>query len=155
MVTTGKGRSTAIGDLSIAIFRVNAHLLETGNSMVKDIGITSAWWQVLGAMDSAGTAISVSEIARVMGLVRQSVQRIVDVMATRGFVSFEDNPSHRRAKLVVFTDKGREAFEAARSRQVPWANGLLEALGTKRVTAAVALLEELDELLADALEGQS
>ncbi len=42
-----------------------------------------------------------------MGLTRQSVQRIADLLVERGLAAYADNPAHRRAKLVTPTSAGR------------------------------------------------
>ena len=65
------------------------------------------------------------------------------ICTKRGLVAFEANPHHRRAQLVVLTDKGKRAFEAAMNLQVPWVNNLSDGLSVKdletvhRVVAAL------------------
>ena len=63
-----------------------------------------------------------------MGGHRQNVQRIVNNLAEEGLVAFAPNPHHRRAPLVMLTEKGKEAFDAAMSLQAPWINSLSEGL---------------------------
>ena len=48
-----------------------------------------------------------------MGANRQNVQRIINDLHKQGLVAFETNLHHRRAQLVVLTDKGKQTFEAA------------------------------------------
>ena len=43
-------------------------------------------------------------------------------------VKFQRNPHHRRAQLVVLTDAGKKAFDAAMRLQTPWINQLSETL---------------------------
>ncbi|MFU0504612.1 MarR family transcriptional regulator [Pseudaminobacter sp. NGMCC 1.201702] len=59
----------------------------------------------MGAVAEARGGLSVSGIARNMGLVRQSVQRIADDLAADGVLRFTPNPHHRRAKLVQLTTR--------------------------------------------------
>jgi DNA-binding MarR family transcriptional regulator len=80
------------------------------------------------------------------------VQRIVNDLHSEGLVVFEANPHHRRAQLVVLTDKGRRTFDAAMALQAPWVNDLSEGLSVKdlqtvhRVVAALRKkLESKDE----------
>jgi DNA-binding MarR family transcriptional regulator len=54
------------------------------------------------------------------------VQRIVNDLHRDGLVTFEPNPHHRRAQLVVMTDKGSRALAAAMNLQTPWVNHLTE-----------------------------
>ena len=62
---------------------------------------------------------------------RQNVQRIINDLHKEGLVAFEANPHHRRAQLVVLTDKGRRAFEAAMNLQAPWVNSLSDGLSVQ------------------------
>jgi DNA-binding MarR family transcriptional regulator len=55
---------------------------------------------------------TVPQIARTLGVARQSVQRLVDEAVALGYLATIDNPEHRRSRLVELTERGREAFEA-------------------------------------------
>ena len=115
-------RDEIVDDLIVSVFRLNGRLIDAGNRLVGTIGLTSAWWQVLGALALSPVALPVAHIARNMGLSRQSVQRVADLLAEKGLVRFETNPHHQRAKLVVLTiPKGSVAVKAAEERQRPWA----------------------------------
>src|SRR5215472_15915090 len=100
--------SEAFTDLVLEVFRANGRLLTAGDRLVVPAGLTSARWQVLGAVEAS--PLSVAGIARAMGLARQSVQRIADLPAAEGIVAFRDNPAHRRAKLVTPTPRGHEVL---------------------------------------------
>src|SRR5215210_7502713 len=52
-------------------------------------------------------SMTVPQIARDFGITRQSVQALVDNGASRRLVEFEDNPQHRRSRLVKATEQGR------------------------------------------------
>ncbi|MEF2073144.1 MarR family winged helix-turn-helix transcriptional regulator [Consotaella aegiceratis] len=121
-------RGEAVTALVLDIFRLNARLLSAGDGLVAELGLTSARWQVLGALAAAERPQPVSHLARDMGGHRQNVQRIVNDLMKKGLVRFETNPHHRRAQLVVLTDAGRSAAEAARELQVGWVEDLAEGL---------------------------
>ena len=108
-------RDEIVVDVILSVFRLNGQLIDAGNRLVRDIGLTSAWWQVLGALDLSPVPLPVAHIARNMGLSRQSVQRVAGLLAEKGLVRFEANPHHQRAKLVVLTPRGRAAVGAART----------------------------------------
>ncbi|HET8726173.1 MAG TPA: helix-turn-helix domain-containing protein, partial [Alphaproteobacteria bacterium] len=78
--------------LVLKVFRLNGALLEAGDTLVRDTGLTSARWQVLGALAEHGAPRTVSQIARAMGLTRQSVQRVTDDLHDSGLVEFLPNP---------------------------------------------------------------
>lgn len=109
-------------EIIVETFRLNGRLLESGDAMTKDLRLSSARWQVLAAID--GEPLTVAEIARRMGLRRQSVQRTVNSLRSAGFVSLQTNPNHRRAKLIELTEMGFEALQEVYRRQAVWVNDL-------------------------------
>ncbi len=79
-----------------------------------------------------------------MGLKRQSVQRLVDVLSEHGILMFENNPHHRRAKLVRLTEAGRRKYEQISKIQARWVNSISRDLDVKELNAAVALLRDIE-----------
>ena len=145
-------RVNPLGNLVVEIFRVNGALLSSGNLMTRDVGMSSARWQVVGALEMAGRPLSVSQIARNMGLARQSVQRLVNELWADSFVVLADNPDHRRASLVSLTPTGRRVFRKIMDRQVVWSEQILAttALSERRIGEVTSTLRRLRE----ALEGK-
>jgi DNA-binding MarR family transcriptional regulator len=134
-------------DLVLEVFRFNGELLADGDALVADLGLTSARWQVLGAVALSPTPLPVAHLARNMGLTRQSVQRIANEMKASGHLRFATNPHHERAKLVLLTDKGSRAYEAAIGRWRPRAEAL--AKGLRLIDAATDLLRTIRQRLAE------
>ena len=130
-----------ISEIILETFRLNGRLLEAGDRMTKDLGLSSARWQVLAATDVE--PITVAEIARRMGLRRQSVQRTVNALLNDGFVELEPNPNHRRAKLVRLTEKGVSGLRETFRRQIDWGNELAEGMSTESLKETVRTLFEL------------
>jgi DNA-binding MarR family transcriptional regulator len=143
-------RDEAVADLIVSVFRLNGALIDTGNRLVADIGLTSAWWQVLGALDLSPVPLPVAHIARNMGLSRQAVQRVADLLAEKGLVRFAVNPHHQRAKLVVLTAQGRAAVKDAEKRQRPWARDLMAGVSLERIATALEVLTHMNKHLAQA-----
>jgi DNA-binding MarR family transcriptional regulator len=123
----------ALTDLMLDLFRTNSVILTAGDRLVAPLGLTSARWQILGAIAYAKQPQSVAWLARDLGANRQNVQRIVNDLNADGLVAFETNPHHRRAQLVVLTDKGKRAFEAAMDLQAPWVNDLADGLSVRDI----------------------
>jgi DNA-binding MarR family transcriptional regulator/molybdenum-dependent DNA-binding transcriptional regulator ModE len=117
-------------DLVLETFRLNGRLLAYGDSLVKPINLTSSRWQVLGSLPH--NRATVSEIARYMGLQRQSVQRTIDALCKEDLVKLIDNPNHRRARLAVLTAKGWDTVAEANKLRDRW---------RKRMTASVSKVE--------------
>jgi len=137
----------AITDLVLEVFRLNGDLLAAGDALVGDLGLTSARWQVLGAIALSPVPLPVAHLARTMGLTRQSVQRLVDEMKEDGLVRHAPNRHHRRAMLVLLTDAGEIAYRAAMARQERWADSLSAGLASQAVEAASSILRELRQRL--------
>jgi DNA-binding MarR family transcriptional regulator len=133
----------ALTEFILEIFRLNGGLLSSGDTLVKPFKQTSSRWQVMGAME--GGAQTVSEIARVMGLTRQSVQRTVDLLRKEGLCVSHPNPRHQRAPLIALTKKGESLLEQISGRQIVWANHLSEGFGPKRIKEALEFLRSLRE----------
>jgi DNA-binding MarR family transcriptional regulator len=136
-------------ELVLEVFRVNGRVLAAGDQLTKDLGLTSARWQVMGAIVLAHASQPVAHIARRMGLSRQSVQRIVNDLEQDGFVDRATNPHHQRAPLVMLTEKGSAAYAAATSRQIPWANRLAAELTERDLKIAVKMLRRVSDQLGD------
>ena len=135
----------ALTDLILETFRLNGALLEAGNRLTKPHGLTSARWQVMGAIDLAGHAMTVAQIARRMGLSRQGVQRIVNELVKLGLLSLEDNIDHKRAPLVVISKSGLAAMVEVNKAQARWVNKLAEGFNTRQLKQAVSLTRSLRE----------
>jgi len=151
MATMAKTKHTPAGsaltDLVLDLFRLNNRMLTAGDRLVAGLGLTSARWQVLGTIVAADRAQPVAWLARDMGANRQNVQRIVNDLANEGLVVFEPNPHHRRAQLVVLTDKGKQAFDAAMRLQTPWINQLSEGLRVADIETTHSVITALRQRL--------
>lgn len=135
----------SITELILRVFRTNGALLAAGDRLVGALGLTSARWQLLGAIADQEERLSVAQLARTMSVTRQAVQRIVNELQTEGMVVFRSNPRHKRAQLVELTAHGRARFEKAMALQRPWAAELGRGLSRMQVSA---VCETLDMLLA-------
>ena len=131
----------ALTNLILDLFRLNSLLLTEGDRLVAGLGLTSARWQILGAIVAAERPQPVAWLARDLGANRQNVQRIVNDLQREGLVAFEINPHHRRAQLVVLTDKGRQTYAAADRLQAPWINGLSDGLSIKDIEKAHGVIQ--------------
>ena len=140
-------------DLILDVFRLNGRLLAAGDRLVAGLGLTSARWQVLGAIALADRPQPVAWLARGMGLNRQGVQRIVNELEKVGIVEFQPNPHHRRAQLVLLTGRGKAAYDAAGRLQEPWVNSLADGISEQDILAArrviVALRTRLETEIAN------
>lgn len=133
----------AVTDLILDLFNLNNRMLAAGDKLVGELGLTSARWQVLGTIAAASQPQPVAWLARDMGANRQNVQRIVNDLEQAGLLALENNPHHRRASLVVLTDKGRQAFNTAMQLQAPWINKLSAGLKVEDIKRARVVMTTL------------
>jgi DNA-binding MarR family transcriptional regulator len=138
----------AITGLTLEVFRLNGELLAAGDQLVADLGLTSARWQVMGAVALSAVPLPIAHLARNMGLTRQAVLRTANELVGAGLLRFAPNPHHRRARLVLLTERGRKAYQAAIGRWRPLAAALGRGLDPKAIAAATALLRALRRQLA-------
>ena len=137
----------ALTALILEVFKVNGALIAAGNALVGDLGLSSARWQVMGAIAMAAYPRPIAHIARDMGLSRQAVRRVVRDLAREGIVRFAPNPHHMRADLVLLTPLGQTTYAQAMERQQPWAAGLSCGLSAKEIERATRLLSAIRKRL--------
>jgi DNA-binding MarR family transcriptional regulator len=138
------GRSAkgdALTDLVVRVFRLNGLFLDAAEELARPAGLTPARWQVLGAV--LRQPLTVSGIARAMGLTRQSVQRLADALVADGMAVYVDNPAHRRAKLLEPTEQGWAAIDIIRPRQHAWGRAVTAAITAAEIRQAVATIDRL------------
>jgi DNA-binding MarR family transcriptional regulator len=144
----------ALSDLILDLFRLNSRMLAAGDRLVANLGLTSARWQFLGAIVTAKRPQPVAWLARDLGANRQNVQRIVNDLLKEGLVAFEANPHHRRAQLVVLTDKGRQTYDAAMRLQAPWVDSLAAGLLVRDIETTRSVMTMLRRKLEEDVDAE-
>ncbi len=155
------GAGEALGELlsgsALSVFRLNGQFLSVAEELARPAGLTAAWWQVLGAV--LREPLPVAGIARVMGITRQGVQRIADLLVDRGLAAYRPNPAHRRAKLLTPTGEGRAAIARIVPQHADFAARLARELGGEeefgRVLEAVRRLSGALEALEETRPGDA
>lgn len=140
-----------VTELVVATFRLHGRLQEVAQALAARGGLTAAWWQVLGGvLDEPRT---VADVARAMGMTRQGVQRVADLLVEHRLAEYRPNPAHRRAKLLAPTEAGRWAIRRVAVAQHPWANDLGAAIGGDELRDALATMRRLTASLEEQLAG--
>jgi DNA-binding MarR family transcriptional regulator len=124
-------------DLVLSLFRLNGLLIAEGDDMTEALGLTSARWKVIGVIALSNSGLTVPGIARVLGQSRQAVQRITDVMATDGLLSYQ------RSVLVLLTEEGKTAYKDLRDVQDPWAIDNTEDIPIEELDVGLRLVRRL------------
>jgi DNA-binding MarR family transcriptional regulator len=124
-----------------ATFTLSGELLDAAQELAAEGDLTAAWWQVLGGV--LDEPRSVAEVARRMGMTRQGVQRVADLLVERGLAEYRPNPAHRRAKLLACTEAGHWAIRRIALAQRPWANRIAAGLDPDELRGALATMRQL------------
>ncbi|MCK2213905.1 MarR family transcriptional regulator [Actinomadura sp. ATCC 31491] len=134
-----------LSGLALGAFRLNGQFLHVAEELARPAGITAAWWQVLGAVQQE--PLPVAGIARVMGMSRQGVQRIADLLVERGLAEYRPNPAHRRAKLLQQTPAAREAIARIVPGHQEFADRLVAELGREEAERCLEAVRRLSAAL--------
>jgi len=148
--TTGAARAdeaapddpgVALTDIVLRTFELNGLFLSASERLARPAGLTPARWQVLGAV-LAGP-LTVSAIARAMGLARQSVQRIADALVADGLARTMDNPAHRRARLLEPTEEGWNRIAMLHETQPRWTRRVTQDIDVEQLRDALAVMDRI------------
>lgn len=145
-------RAAALTEAILATFQLNARLMETAQELAAAGDMTAAWWQVLGGvLDEPRT---LAEIGRRMGMSRQGVRRVADLLVERGLAEFRPNPAHRRAALLACTEAGYWAIRRISLAQHPWAERIVARIDEGDLATTLATMRQLVQVLDDEHGGQ-
>lgn len=142
----GPSPATLLSGTALTVFRLNGQFLDVAEKLARPAGLTAAWWQVLGAV--LDKPLPVAGIARAMGITRQSVQRIADLLVGHELAEYRPNPAHARAKLLEPTEAGREAVHRIIPSHQKLAELLTAELGIEGFEHALETLTMLSQALS-------
>jgi DNA-binding MarR family transcriptional regulator len=142
-------------EVILSTFRTNGLLLAAGDRLAAEHGLTSARWQVLGAIALAQRPLTVPQIARRMGLTRQTVHTTVNRLLADGLVELVPNADHRRSQLVRLTELGEARYGAIDEKQAAWVNQLAAGFCRSDLETAARVLVEFCRKLEDRSPAQT
>lgn len=97
--------------------------------------------------EDQGGAHTVPQIARLMGLTRQSVRRVADILVGEGLARFSPNPDHKRSVFLELTERGLDSIEAIDRVQTGWSNQIVQSLDAQDLLTTVATIKEISDVL--------
>ncbi len=119
--------------------------------MVAHLGLTSAWWQVLAALRYSPVPLTVAAIARAMGLTRQAVQRIVDLLAQQGWWRFGPTPASPRQARSADHGRDRRGGGVPSKRPRRSTRRSSDRIGAARIRDAIATLQAMVAIISERL----
>ena len=136
--------SEKVTEIILSIFRMNGRIIEWGDHLSSEFGLTSARWQVLGAIALADAAQTVPDIANRMGVTRQATQKQVNLLEAEGLVEKRANPRHLRSPHYLLTEAGARAYARVSEKYQAWARQAAQDAPDGLFDAALAGLRFLD-----------
>jgi DNA-binding MarR family transcriptional regulator len=140
-------KAAILTEIMLAVFRLHGRLLKKGDELVKPLNLTSARWQVMGAIALAGKPLTAPQIAEAMGTTRQGAQKQLNKMEKDGFFERCPNPYHQISPLYALTDMGIRSFSDAMALETVWADGLVTDLSLQRLHETLQTLNVIHEQL--------
>ena len=144
----------AFGALISAVSQAHSEFIYSAEVVASENDLTPARWQVIQA--AALKPATVSDIARALGLTRQSVQRVADDAVKLGLATYRSNPKHSRASLLAPTKKGRAAVEATQAAQAKWVAAVASRISAEQadhVLTAIGLILDASQRHWDEADG--
>ncbi len=133
---TGK----ALHDLFREVFKLHTALSEIMDRVHEQAGLSTSQHKIMRALSNLGAG-TVPDIAAVLGVSRQFVQKVCNDLLSCEFLEFTDNPRHKRSKLAALTELGRSAFRQARQKENEIIEKALPNIDPEKVTETRELLE--------------
>ncbi|MEU1515038.1 MarR family winged helix-turn-helix transcriptional regulator [Streptomyces sp. NPDC005811] len=132
-------RLTEVFDLVGPLYRRALRKVEQGEAVEgASVGVRS----VLDLLRRKGD-LTVPQMARVMALSRQFVQRTVNDAAERGWVESVPNPAHQRSSLIRLTEEGHRLVTLVLGREHMLNRQVGGDLTEAEVRACVRVLREM------------
>jgi len=111
-----------------------------GEAVATATGQTQARWQVLDAAAAADR--TVAQLARRLGLARQSVQRTADLLVADGLAIYANNSDNRRSPYLRLTSPGTELLDKLSKTADASHKELAEGLRGQDLNAAQIVLRK-------------
>jgi len=99
-------------DTTIFSLRHAAHAFEDKlEETLNGVGLSTPKYSVLNELNSAGTPLSLSDLAARLSCVRSNMTQLVDRLEGDGLVKRVDDPADRRGVKAAITEEGQARYE--------------------------------------------
>lgn len=138
----------------LAIFRANGQLLRWGDQFAHPFALTSARWQMLGALAGSPLPLTAPQIANQMGVSRQGALKQLNLLVDEGFVARRPNPCHKRSPLYQLSESGLTVYRRIDADWQRHAEQMRAYFDPDALNAALLVLERVRELHPSHDEGE-
>lgn len=130
----------------LQIFRTNGQMIAWGDSFAAPFDITSARWQMLGALAVSPMALTAPQIAFNMGVTRQGAQKQLNLLLDEELVQKQPNPYHKRSPFYQLTNKGQTLYQHVAAEWNQHAQKVRQRFSTQELTTTLKVLNRISEL---------
>lgn len=141
-------KSERLTELVLTVFQLNGTLIEWGDGFSAPAGLSSARWQMLGAIALAGAPVTAPQIAARMGVTRQGAQKQLNTLMEAQLLQASPNPGHKRSPLYALTDAGKQTYLSVDGRWQRHARKLSATFDAADLETAARVLAALAQAYA-------
>ena len=138
-------KSELLTETVLTVFRTNGCLIDWGDKFVAPFGLTSARWQMLGALAFSKQTLTAPQLAATMGVSRQGAQKQLNLLEAENMVNKLPNPHHRRSPYYELTKSGKKIYTVIESRWKAHTKELCSGLNLSDILTAKRVLTFLIE----------
>lgn len=125
------------------VFEAAGALRRVGDTLASNAGQTQARWQVLSVVSEGDWTVATA--AKRLGITRQSVRRVADLLVDEGLATYELNPRHKGSPLLRLTEEGRRTLHEITEASLEWRLAAARDLRRDEIAATRAALRTLIE----------
>ncbi|MGO2135112.1 MarR family winged helix-turn-helix transcriptional regulator [Marinobacter sp.] len=137
----------------LQIFRTNGQMISWGDRFSAAFGLTSARWQMLGALALAHYPLTAPQMASNMGVSRQGAQKQLNMLLNERLIERRHNPCHKRSPLYQLTPDGQTIFQRINSDWNQHAEQIEQDFSSEQLATALQVLNRIHELHQSPEEG--
>ena len=104
-------------------------------------------WGLLEALERSRYCLAIADVARALGVKRQTAHELVHATAAAGYIELLPNADDRRILQVFLTPRGRGELARVRSAESVWLHGLLGGLADRPMATVTHVLRVIRQRL--------
>ncbi len=133
----------------VLLIRMGSRLLDIGESMLAESKLTVSRSRVLGVVLDSPEPLSISDVARQLGLSRQAVLVLARKMETDRLIDCLPDPNGGRSVLLRATKAGRDEHVSANASQIKYFESLSDVLDKEQLGSTLPILQKLAQHIDD------
>ena len=126
-----------------------------GDRFSSNFEITSARWQMLGALALSPKPLTAPQVANQMGVTRQGAQKQLNLLLDEGLVEKQANPYHKRSPFYRLTKSGNALYQRIADDWERHAERVGQAFSREELTTTLAVLNRIHTLHPHKEEGET